>query len=192
MRSKRIKRKKIKKYLTILLIALVLGLFIYAFKVIEYRCNIRITEIRNNAKNGVKMPIKEEVVEEPIKKAEPIKKVEVKTIDNKIDDRELLARLLYTEARGESIECQRAVVSVVLNRVNTSGNTISEVIKAPGQFDLGNKLDNIKPLQTQYDVVDYVLANGITIPSDVIYFRSGHFHSFAEDYKQIGNMYFSR
>lgn len=190
MRTKRIRRKKIKKCLLIISIALLLGLFIYAYKVIEYRCNIRITEIRNNAKNGVKMPIKEELKKEPIKKVEPIKKIEVKTIDNKIDDRELLARLLYTEARGESIECQRAVVSVVLNRAKTS--TIEKVIKAPGQFDLGNKLDNIKPLQTQYDVVDYVLANGVTIPEDVIYFRSGHFHSFAEDYKQIDHMYFSR
>lgn len=105
-------------------------------------------------------------------------------------EREMLARLLYTEARGESIECQKAVVSVVLNRAKTS--TIEKVIKAPGQFDLGNKLDNIKPLQTQYDVVDYVLNNGITIPEDVIYFRSGYYHSWAEDYIQINHTYFSR
>lgn len=103
-------------------------------------------------------------------------------------EREMLARLLYTEARGESIECQKAVVSVVLNR----GKDIISTITAPGQFDLGNKLDNVKPLQTQYDVVDYVLNNGITIPSDVIYFRANFYHSWAEDYIQIDHTYFSR
>lgn len=125
-----------------------------------------------------------------------VKEVKEEVIQNKVNmtaqEREYLARLLYTEARGESIECQRAVVSVVINRVRAYNSDIISVIKAKGQFDLGNKLDNIVPLQTQYDVVDYVLANGITIPEDVIYFRSGHFHSFAEDYTTIGRLFFSK
>lgn len=188
MRTKRIKRQKSIKKIKIVSVIILIAYFIYLLLLINTRCEVIIKKIQTKEQVVIANQVIQQDVK-PIKKAE---KVEVKTIDNKIDDRELLARLLYTEARGESIECQRAVVSVVLNRVKASGNTIEQVIKAPGQFDLGNKLDNIKPLQTQYEVVDYVLANGITIPEDVTYFRSGHFHSFAEDYKQIGNMYFSR
>jgi hypothetical protein len=174
MRTKRIRKAKIKRYSKMIILIIGLILIIGGSERVKQHTD--------------KIIYQRQYIADTMPKAPIITKEEV----NYTNEREMLARLLYTEARGESIECQRAVVSVVLNRVNTSGNTISEVIKAPGQFDLGNKLDNIKPLQTQYEVVDYVLTNGITIPEDVTYFRSGHFHSFAEDYKQIGNMYFSR
>jgi len=168
MRSKRIKKAKLKRYSK--MIILIIGLILI----------IGGTE-RDYHKVSVTIPSKVYVGVAPI----IIPKLSISSYE-----REMLARLLYTEARGESIECQRAVVSVVLNRAKTSD--IISVIKAKGQFDLGNQLDNIKPLDTQYEVVDYVLTNGITIPEDVTYFRSGHFHSFAEDYMQIGSMYFSR
>ena len=51
-------------------------------------------------------------------------------------DEELMARLVYAEARGEPLEGQIAVAAVVLNRLRSSKfpNTISEVIYDPGQF----------------------------------------------------------
>lgn len=179
MRSKRIKRDKIKRYRKMILIILVLTIFMSGVEKINKETNIIIYQREIIDPEPLKQPI--------------ITQAEIEYIENEKDqddEREILARLLYTEARGESIECQRAVVSVVLNRAVNSD--IISVIKAKGQFDLGNKLDNIKPLQTQYDVVDYVLENGITIPSDVIYFRSGYFHTWATDYMQIDNTYFSR
>ncbi len=51
-------------------------------------------------------------------------------------DIELLAKLVYAEARGESLEGQIAVAAVVLNRLRSPKfpNTIWEIIHEPGQF----------------------------------------------------------
>ena len=170
MRSKRIRKAKLKRYAKMILAILLVTLFIGGSERVKQHTD---KIIYSHQYVGVEQP-----------KAPIISKEET----NYINEREMLARLLYTEARGESIECQRAVVSVVLNR----GSDVIATITAPGQFDLGNQLDDVKPLQTQYDVVDYVLTNGITIPSDVTYFRSEHYHTWATDYIQIDNMYFSR
>lgn len=111
------------------------------------------------------------------------------------EDRELLAKLLYHEARGESIECQKAVASVVLNRVDSGmwGNTLKEVIYAKNQFEPVGKglLPNTKPLQNQYEAIDYVIENGATIPSNVLYFRADHYFEWGTDYMNIDNTYFS-
>lgn len=51
-------------------------------------------------------------------------------------EKELLARLVYAEARGEPPEGQIAVAAVVLNRVRsrTFPDTVWDVIHEPGQF----------------------------------------------------------
>ena len=113
-----------------------------------------------------------------------------------MDDRELLAKLLYCEGRGESIECQRAIISVVVNRLNNGywGNTFRSVIYAKGQFSPVSEgsLEKAKPSQTQYDVVDYVLENGSTLPSWVMYFRASYHFSWKgyTPYCNIDNTYF--
>lgn len=109
-------------------------------------------------------------------------------------ERELLARLLWTEARGEPIECQRAVISVVFNRLydDSFPDTIEDVVKQDRQFDLANSLWKITPTETQYEAVDYVLYNGSTLPYWVQYFRSKHHFSWNgySPYAQIGKTYF--
>lgn len=51
-------------------------------------------------------------------------------------EKELLAKLVYAEARGEPLEGQIAVAAVVLNRVRSPlfPDTVGEVIYQPGQF----------------------------------------------------------
>jgi len=92
------------------------------------------------------------------------------------EDRETLARLVFLEARGESIECQRAIVSVVINRWidGTWGDTLEEVVFAPYQFTPAYLIPDTTPTETQYEVVDYVLQNGCTVPEYVMYFRADH------------------
>lgn len=98
------------------------------------------------------------------------------------EDRELLAKLLYCEGRGESYECQKAIVSVVLNRVasNQFPNSIKGVVYQTNQFEpvLRGLLDNAKPSKQQYDAIDEVVNYGINIPEWVCYFRA--------DYHSIG------
>ena len=53
-------------------------------------------------------------------------------------DVDLLARVVYGEARGEPYEGQVAVAAVILNRVRSASfpNTISGVVYQPGAFDV--------------------------------------------------------
>ena len=57
-------------------------------------------------------------------------------INASANDKQLLARAVNGEARGEPYEGQVAVAAVILNRVNHSSfpNTISGVIYQPGAF----------------------------------------------------------
>ena len=95
------------------------------------------------------------------------------------EEREMIARLVYLEANTESIECQRAVVSVVMNRLESGywGKTIKEVIYAPGQFSPASLIKHTTPRKINYEAVDYVINNGITIPKYILYFSAGKFFS---------------
>jgi hypothetical protein len=51
------------------------------------------------------------------------------------DDLDTLVRTVYGEARGEPSEGQRAVAAVALNRARATGQPLSSVVTAPGQFE---------------------------------------------------------
>ena len=112
------------------------------------------------------------------------------------EDRELVTKLLYCEGRGESVECQRAIVSVIINRWQSGkwGSSISDVVYAKGQFEpvSTGALSKSKPSQTQYDVVDYILHNGTTLPNWVMYFRASYHFNWKgyTQYCNIDNTYF--
>lgn len=100
------------------------------------------------------------------------------------EEREMLARLIYHEANAESLDCQKAVVSVVINRWQNGkwGDTIEDVIYANGQFDPAPILYRTTPNNTNYEAVDYVLKNGSTLPSYVMFFRADY--GFSETWKE--------
>ncbi len=100
---------------------------------------------------------------------------------------ELIAKVVYAEARGECDEGQQAVVQVIMNRVNSTvyPDAISEVIQQPGQFVVGSRYTD-KEMRN----VEYVLENGYDLPSDVMYFGTWKFRS-GEAIK-IGNHWFMR
>lgn len=112
------------------------------------------------------------------------------------DERELFARLLYCEGGNESVECQRAIASVVLNRLHSGkwGDSLTSVIYATGQFQpiSSGAILTAKPSQTQYDVIDYVNENGCTIPSWVMFFRASYHFNWKNytPYCQIDNTFF--
>ena len=49
-------------------------------------------------------------------------------------DKQLLARMVYGEARGEPARGQEAVAAVALNRARKSGQSLADVLMAPHQF----------------------------------------------------------
>ena len=102
-------------------------------------------------------------------------------------DIDLLACLVFGEVGNQSDECQRAVASVVINRINSSEfpNTCRGVIYQKSQFTGGKS----KMSDDSYRNALYVLQNGSTLPSWVMYFRmSYHFNwSGYAPYKKIGS-----
>lgn len=91
------------------------------------------------------------------------------------EEKELLARLVYHEARGESFEGQVAVVEVVLNRVQSSSfpNTVADVIFAPGQFSPAKHLDSAQPSEAQYSAVETALTSETRVLSEkTVYFST--------------------
>lgn len=108
------------------------------------------------------------------------------------EDIELLSALVYQEARGESLDGQKAVVEVVLNRVLDSDfkNTVYDVIYEKRQFSTAKKLKGTVPNEENYEAVRYVIENGNTIfPTNYVYFSVGK--SNGKNFTKLGNHWFS-
>lgn len=109
-------------------------------------------------------------------------------------EREMLARLVYLEANTESLECQMAVVSVVINRWYNGqwGDTLEDVVYAEYQFAPASLIYRTTPTELNYTAVDLVLKNGCTMPSYCMYFRADYGFNWNgyKHYTQIGTTYF--
>jgi spore germination cell wall hydrolase CwlJ-like protein len=112
------------------------------------------------------------------------------------EERLLIAQLVYREANTESLECQKAIVSVLFNRLACGkwGDTIEEVIYYKNAFTpaTAGLLEGVNPTKTNYEAVDFVLENGPTLPTYVRYFRAGYHHKWSgyEGYTAIDHTYF--
>lgn len=114
------------------------------------------------------------------------------TISISEDDINLLAALVFHEARGESLDGQKAVVEVVLNRVLDSDfkNTVYDVIYEKRQFSTASKLKGTTPNEENYEAVKYVVENGPTIFStNYVYFSVGK--SNGRNFTKLGGHWFS-
>lgn len=106
------------------------------------------------------------------------------------EEQQLLAKLIWLEARGEPAEGQQAVAEVVLNRLVSGkyGETLSNVIYDEGQFRSVPFLEDAEPWQAQYDAIDDALEGPYILPMDVV-----HFATYAENdnvWGKIGGHYF--
>ena len=111
------------------------------------------------------------------------------------EERDMLAKLVYLEAGTSGSQCQRAVVSVVFNRLEAGywGDTLEEVIYYKNAFSPAYLIESCeRPPQEVYNAVDYVLQNGPTIPSEVRYFRTDKDFSWEgyAHYATYENVYF--
>lgn len=105
------------------------------------------------------------------------------------EEREMLARLVYLESNIESLDCQKAIVSVVFNRLHNGawGDTLEDVVYYPYQFSPAYLIPNTTPTAKNYEAVDYVLQHGITLPYYVMYFRADY-HFKADGYVPYTNI----
>lgn len=89
-------------------------------------------------------------------------------------DLELLARLVWVEARGEPDDGQQAVAEVILNRLASGQfqDTMEGVLYAENQFAGSAFIDEAEPYQTQYDAVDRALNGPYILPKEVTHFAT--------------------
>ena len=110
------------------------------------------------------------------------------------EDINLMSALVFLESRGESIEGQRAVVEVVLNRCLSSDfpDTINEVIYQRKQFSTAKMLSKTTPNEENIEAVRYVLENGNTslTTTEYVYFSTGK--SNGHGFTKLGNHWFSK
>ena len=141
------------------------------------------------------MPKRETKIEENTEVISSSGNVEIVFIGNEEtqvtpEEYNLLLRVCMSECGGrygEPLEGKIAVVETILNRCEIYGKSIDEVVYEPYQYSTS---DNGEPDETVEQAVDIALRENI-YPDDMIYFRTGNYHSFGEPYQQIGNHYFS-
>lgn len=106
------------------------------------------------------------------------------------EERQLLARVVWAEARGESEEGQQAVAEVVLNRMASDNfpDGIRDVIYGEGQFRSVSVLDKAQPYQAQYDAIERAVYGPYVLPEDVVYFAT--FQTNENVWGQIGGHIF--
>lgn len=105
-------------------------------------------------------------------------------------ERRDFAALIMLESQGESMECKKAVASVVINRMRINGLSLREVLYADNQFEPAPYISSTEGNADCYEAVDYVCAYGPTIPLYVTYFATYYF-GFAIPYTVIDHTYFS-
>lgn len=110
---------------------------------------------------------------------------------------DIVSRLIWLEARGESTDCQKAIAEVLYNRLQSGlwGESIEDVIYAQQngywEFEPVPYLYTAEIDKEICDIVKYVFTYGSEIDSDVLYFRANHYHAWAIDEFHIDNTYFS-
>lgn len=88
------------------------------------------------------------------------------------EEEDLLAAVVWVEARGESEEGQQAVAEVALNRLKSGnyGETLDNVIFGEDQFRCVPFLDDAEPCQTQYDAIKRAIRGPYVLDEGVVHF----------------------
>lgn len=90
------------------------------------------------------------------------------------EDVDLLARIIWLEARGECFEGQQAVAEVVFNRMLSSDfpDTLYGVIFEKGQFSTASRVGQATPGETQYRAIYEALTGPNILPLEVVFFAT--------------------
>ena len=95
-------------------------------------------------------------------------------------DMDLLARIIWLEARGEPFEGQVAVAEVVLNRVLSPDfpDTVRDVIFQPGQFTPARRIPDTEAEETQYlAAAEAADGTDCVLDADVLFFSGRPYNS---------------
>lgn len=104
-----------------------------------------------------------------------------------------IASLVYLEAGSDSCsyELQKAIASVIFNRMIKYHKTATQVIYQQGVFSPASRVARTIPSARCLRAVREVMENGLTLPSNVVAFQLYGYHSFGHPYCKIDNVYFT-
>ena len=108
------------------------------------------------------------------------------------EDIDLMARCVMSEAGGQSDECKEAVATTILNRwmsPNYSDSIRVIIEDAYSTADNGPVTDAC--YLAVYSAIAWWGSDYAVVPKCIYYFRAGHYHTWALDYRQIDDLYFS-
>ena len=108
------------------------------------------------------------------------------------EDIDLMARCVMSEAGGQSDECKEAVATTILNRwmsPNYSDSIRIIIEDAYSTADNGPVTDAC--YLAVYSAIAWWGSDYAVVPKCIYYFRAGHYHTWALDYRKIGDLYFS-
>lgn len=144
--------------------------------------------------NASSVPDQEKVIESQIEEIEPEAVETEPYLEMTESDVYELATLVYLESGTESYECQKAIASVVIHRMQNDDLTLQEVIYAKNQFSPAYLIAESHPSDSTLAAVKDVLQNGPSIPNYVTFFRADYYHDWSElivPYCVIDHTYFS-
>lgn len=121
-------------------------------------------------------------------RSHPEPALNVKVSEKDIRD---IAALVYLEAGSQSYRCQKAIASVIFNRMIKYGMTAHQVIYQNGVFSPASRVSSTTPSSSCLMAVREVLEEGTTLPRNVVAFRNGHYHTFGRRYCSIDGVYFT-
>ena len=106
------------------------------------------------------------------------------------EEKVLLAKVVWVEARGECAEGQQAVAEVVLNRMASDNfqNSLSSLVYAENQFRSAAYLDEATPEQAQFDAIERAVYGPYILPEGVVHFAT--YPTNANVWGQIGGHIF--
>ncbi len=95
-------------------------------------------------------------------------------IELTLEEQNILASMIWVEARGESFEGQQAIAEIVLNRMMSEDfqDTVRGVVYAENQFRSTPFLEDAEPTSIQYEALERALEGPYVLPMDVVYFAT--------------------
>lgn len=131
--------------------------------------------------------------------AHPEYEYEVTAADLRIEEYrksiDILAYCTMAEAGNQGEMGKRLVIDCILNRVESPffpGDTIEDVIRCPGQFEVVSRgtLYAQCPTQDIYELAQEEILHRTN--REVVYFKLGGFHSCGDPWQQVGAHFFSK
>ena len=118
--------------------------------------------------------VEAETSEEVTEEQEYRNRWDIELTEEEID---LLAKILWIEARGESEAGQQAVIEVIFNRMVSEEfpDTLYDVLsqKNPVQFASWKLRDTAEPTENEYEIIDKVLSGQTSVvKKDTLYFAT--------------------